>query len=91
MTLRVRVAIAVAVIVAVAIAAAALLSYQDTSNGLRHQVDVFLDARADRLGRDLFLLVRLQLAAHEPQVELAVELVASALGENCASASNQSQ
>jgi two-component system sensor histidine kinase MprB len=47
-TLRVRLAIAVAVIVAVAVAAAALLSYQGTNSGLRHQIDTFLDARAER-------------------------------------------
>ena len=51
MTLRVRVAIAVAVIVAIAIAAASLLSYRDTNNGLRHQIDAFLDARAEPFTR----------------------------------------
>ncbi|MEY2433159.1 MAG: two-component system, OmpR family, sensor histidine kinase MprB [Acidimicrobiaceae bacterium] len=63
MTLRVRVAIAVAVIVAVAIAAAALLSYQGTSSGLRHQVDTFLDARAQRFTQGDLTLEQLDLNA----------------------------
>jgi two-component system sensor histidine kinase MprB len=60
-TLRVRVAVAVAVIVAVAIAAAALLSYQGTSTGLRHQVDTFLDARAQRFTNGNLTLAQLDL------------------------------
>jgi two-component system sensor histidine kinase MprB len=62
-TLRIRVAIAVAVIVAVALAAAALLSYQGTSSGLRHQVDTFLDARAQRFTQGDLTLEQLDLNA----------------------------
>jgi two-component system sensor histidine kinase MprB len=62
-TLRIRLAIAVAVIVAVAIAAAALLSYQGTSSGLRHQVDTFLDARAQRFTQGDLTLEQLDLNA----------------------------